>query len=238
MTAAVFINGARPAAATPSAKRVEGCAVLPYKGPPLTRSQAGPWGLNWDARGGIVCGFTVNSKLPIFRFHFLGKPDNTLGDIEVTEGNSPKVIQTIRYPRPGWLNEFEGPSDPTEILVPVDANFDAYEDLETPIECGQGNCVNGFYLYDPKTNRFVYNAFLSQLSFPRFNAINKTVTSYWNSGAALWGHETYRYENGRYVPVGAVWHTCNPKTNVSTEKAYERRNGKLVAVATKKGTCP
>ena len=135
-----------------------------------------------DLSKGMVCHFAIDPKLPIFTFRIAGQPDNSFGNIEVSEGTSTAIIQTIQ-------NETE-PWDPTSgnpeaMLTIVDANFDGYGDLSVLNNCGAtGNCSYNFYLYDPTTAQFVYNSFLSDLGTPSFDEAKKQVVTSWNMRSA------------------------------------------------------
>jgi len=211
----------------------EGCTVLPYEGK-SSEDQAPPYP---DWRGGMVCRFFINPKLPLFTFRFVAEGDNPLGKIQISEGESTKVIQTLRYPHANpYLGA--GPTDPLKILQPLDANFDGYKDLPMLLQCGAvGNCTYDFYLYDPATNRFVYNSFLSGLSEPEFDPQDKTVTSYWHISAGDGGHGTYQYRNGQYVLIERVESTWDREKDIITRKTYELRHGKL-ELTDCEGECP
>ena len=175
----------------------------------------------------MVCRFAINSKLPVFTFRFAPEGDNPFGKIQISEGESTKVIQTLGYPR---NNPKDGSflPDPPKILQPVDADFDGYKDLPLLLQCGGvGNCTYDFYLYDPATNRFVYNSFLSDVTMPMFDPQKKTVTSYYHGGACNSGHATYQYRNGQYVLIEKEESTSDNANDICTDKTYELRDGKM-----------
>src|SRR5580704_18802749 len=72
----------------------EGCKLAPYTGAiPLSQVQNYFAGEE-DLRGGMTCTFRINSKLPLFTFHFFGQPDNdSFGDLDITVGSSSEEIQ-------------------------------------------------------------------------------------------------------------------------------------------------
>jgi hypothetical protein len=199
----------------------QGCTVLPYEGK-QPEDQAPP---DPDYRGGMLCRYVINPKLPLFTFRFGAEGDNPWGKIEVSEGE--RVIQTIRYPHENpYLGA--GTEDPLKILQPLDVNSDGYKDLPLLIQCGAvGNCTYDFYLYDPATNRFVYDSFLSGLTMPMFDPQVKRVTSYYHGGACNSGHATYQYQNGRYVLIGKQDSTWDNEKSICTERTYELRDGKM-----------
>jgi hypothetical protein len=203
-----------------------GCSLLPYTGvAPLSQATFYNIGSE-DWRGGMVCKFTINPALPIFIFHFIGQPDNTFGNIEITEGNSTKIIQTIK----NTTNPDAVSSLSKDILVPVDANFDGYLDAPILTDCGAtGNCNYNFYLYNPATNQFVLNSFLTDLGTFKLDNIKKQITASFNSSYADWGADTYQYQNKEYILVQKVVSSSSLdlNQNVITVKTYELKNGKM-----------
>jgi hypothetical protein len=204
----------------------EGCKLAPYTGAiPLSQVQNYFAGEE-DLRGGMTCTFRINSKLPLFTFHFLGQPDNTFGDLDIAEGTRTEVIQTMEDTTdPGLIT----PTPIQSVLTTVDANFDGYQDLQLLIQCGgTGNCSYDFYLYDPKANEFVHDDFLSGLSTPSFDQAKKQVTTSSNGSASDWQNETYRYENdGRYTLIHREVSTWDRDKGTVTVSSYELRNGKM-----------
>lgn len=212
--------------------QTEGCALLPYTGSvPLSQAPYYTAG-DPDFRGGMTCKFIINPNLPIFTFHFVGNNDNTLGNIQISEGTSTQIIQTIPIGDPGSYGisyDAIAPANYQSILVPVDANFDGYKDLPILNDCGgTGNCSYDFYLYNPSTNQFVENSFLTNnIATPTFDASKKQVTTSWNSSVADWEADTYQYENNQYVVVKKVISTWDRNNNVATIDTYQLQNGQM-----------
>jgi hypothetical protein len=182
-----------------------------------------------DMRGGMMCEFIINPKLPVFNFHFMGEPDNTLGDIEITEGTSTNIIQTIQN-----TTDYDATfRDPKNTLTIVDTNFDGYGDLSILNNCGgTGNCAYDFYLYDPITSQFIYNSFLSNLGTPSFNDVKKQVVTSWNTSAADHENDTYQYQNGQYVLVEkqvSTWNRNDTSTSdgTITLQTFKFKNGAM-----------
>jgi hypothetical protein len=206
----------------------EGCTLHPYNGTPPLDQLPYYFKGEEDLRGGMTCQFRIHPDLPLFSFHFPGKPDNTFGDIEITETASGKKIQTIENSTESGVVD---PSAVKDVLGVVDANFDGYKDLQILIQCGgTGNCSYNFYLYDPKTGHFALDKFLSDLATPSFDAAKKQVTSTSNSSAADWQKEMYQYKDGQYTLIHrevSEWNRVKKSVTVST---YELRNGKMQLV--------
>jgi hypothetical protein len=217
-----------PAAST-SSQLSEGCKLASYSGTiPLSRLENYFAGED-DLRAGMTCTFRINSKLPLFTFHFPGRPDNTLGDLDIIAGTSSEVVQTIdNTTDPNAI----APAKAKGVLAVVDANFDGYQDLQLMSQCGgTGNCSYDFYLYDPKANQFVHNDFLSSLTTPSFDQAKKQVTTSSNGSVSDWENETYRYENdGRYTLIRREVSTWDRNSGTVTVASYELRNGKMELV--------
>jgi hypothetical protein len=216
-------------AGSSSVQPSEGCKLGTYTGAiPLSQMQNYFAGVE-DLRGGMTCTFRINSKLPLFVFHFSGQPDNTFSNLDITEGSGTEEIQTIEDTTdPGLIS----PAPIQNVLATVDANFDGYQDLQLLSQCGgTGNCSYDFYLYDPKANQFVHNDFLSNLSTPSFDQAKKQVTTSSNGSASDWQNETYRYENdGRYTLIHREVSTWDRDKGTVTVSSYELRNGKMELV--------
>jgi hypothetical protein len=213
---------------TPEPQR---CKLLPYTGTiPLNQVQTYAAGEE-DLRGGMTCVFRINPNLPLHTFHFAGEEDNTLGNLEISEGTSGKITQTIENQTDAGAI---APAPAAAVLAVVDANFDGYGDLQILDNCGAtGNCSYNFYLYDPMTKQFVYNDFLSKLGTPSFDSAKKQVTTSWNMSAGDWQNETYQYQEGRYTLIHRETSEWDRKSDVITVKTYELRNGKMELVDSK-----
>ncbi|HEV2419278.1 MAG TPA: hypothetical protein VGX94_15890 [Terriglobia bacterium] len=201
------------------------CALIPYNGtPPLNQLLPDPVPSYEDFRGGMICKYVINAKLPPFIFHFVDQGNNALGRIEISEMGSNKVIQVISNP----VNPYFSSVDPYRLLNTLDANFDGYNDLTIGEGCGvTGNCQYDFFLYEPAKKQFVRNSFLSNLSEPQFDPYNKEVNSYSNMSAFDWEHDIYQFQNGQYVLIRKVVASSDRKNNTSTLRTYELKNGKM-----------
>jgi hypothetical protein len=222
--------GRTPGASDSSSSQLsEGCKLGTYTGTTPLRDVQDHFPGEEDLRGGMTCVLRVNSHLSLFAFHFAGQADNSLGDIDITEGDSVDVIQTIDYmidpsamvPRTAAQS----------VLSPIDADFDGYQDLQLLSSCGAtGNCSYDFYLYDPKKRKFVHNDFLSGLVSPSFDQAKKQVTTSSNSSVSDWQSETYQYVDGRYTLIHREVSTWNREKHMVTVNTYELRNGKMELV--------
>ncbi len=209
----------------------DGCKLQPYVGEiPLSKLPYYFPGQP-DLRGGVVCRYRISTDLPLFIFHFLGKPDNTLGELEITEEPSTTIVQTIEQ-FTDWGMGSSASELEKNLLTPVDANFDGYKDLQILSNCGAtGNCSYDFFLYDPVTNQFVHNEFLSNnLCSPEFDAKKKQITTHSNGSASDWQNDTYQYEVGHYTLIRQEISSWDRKAEKVTVNTYELRNGKMELV--------
>lgn len=106
-----------------------------------------------------------------------------------------KLIQVIK--EPGLVN------DTTQIIHPIDVNFDGYPDLQFYSHSGGAgpNYGNNYYLYNPKTKQFDYHQKLSDLSQPTVDVKSKTISAAWRNGAGNWGSEKYKWINHKLTLV-------------------------------------
>jgi hypothetical protein len=230
-TSSLENSAAKSSASGSSNDSSEGCHLLPYAGKNPLRDVPNYFEGEEDFRAGMTCTFSIHSALPVFTFHFIGRDNNSFGNIEIRKGNDDRVIQTIENETdPGAVT----PQQAEDVLSAVDANFDGNNDLQVLNNCGgTGNCSYDFYLYDPATNKFVHNDFLSNLSSPEFHDENKQVTTHSHGSASDWENDTYQYEKGRYTLIHQEISAWDRATNVVTISTYELRNGKMVLVDSK-----
>jgi len=219
----------RSSASKPADASPEGCKLLPYAGKVPLDQVPNYFDGEEDFRGGMTCTFSIHPKLPAFTFYFIGRENNSFGDIEVREENNSNVIQTIQNETdPGLVT----PQPVEDVLATVDANFDSYNDLQILSNCGgTGNCSYDFYLYDPAANKFIHNDFLSNLSSPGFHDENKQVTTHSHGSASDWENDTYQYEEGRYTLIRQEISSWDRDKDVVTLSTYELRNGKMELVS-------
>ena len=82
----------------------------------------------------------------------------------------------------------------------VDANFDGWPDLMLAQTLPAGpNIPYQFWLYNPKTRRFVEAPELNEVSSPMFDAANKVVWTAWRASCCEHGVTTWRWQGGKLV---------------------------------------
>ena len=111
-----------------------------------------------------------------------------------------------------------------ETLKVLDCNFDGFPDLMVYISSGAvPNSIYNFYLFRPKTGRFVLNAALSKLTQVDIDAKTKTITSAFRNGNGQHGQEKYRFVNGRLTCTASHFEYC-----VSSDGLCTITDGRLV----------
>ena len=80
----------------------------------------------------------------------------------------------------------------------LDCTFDGFPDLMIYANSGGAgpNSSNNFYLFQPKTGRFVFNAALSELPQVGIDGKTRTISSAFRNGCCGHSNEEYRFLNG------------------------------------------
>ncbi len=113
----------------------------------------------------------------------------------------------------------------TNISTP-DCNFDGYPDLMFFAHNGGAgpNIGYNFYLYDPATRQFMYDADLSDLTQPEINPRTQTVSSSSRNSCCSHTSDDYRFINGQLTLVASHDETVS----VSSLNVMVVTEGKLV----------
>lgn len=153
------------------------------------------------------CFFHINQKLPIYEFRLHAAPFAPkekivlINRIDVVPVGATTATQVL------IVDSGESPmSDTDRSYVSVeDLNFDGYNDLKVLRSQGAtGNTTYTVWMFDPKTSQFILNKQLSNLMNPTPNPKTETLTSFSNSSAADWGHQTYVWKNGQLMLIHEV----------------------------------
>ncbi len=126
-------------------------------------------------------------------------PDNWLTCIELSHGTSSPPFQVLS----GFDFVWTDMSNPLGFITTPDANFDGYRDIQIQSFLGISNARYSFWLYNPVSKIFVYNAALGNLLNPAFNTSAQTIDSYTSDGCAgaCYHDETLRWEQGNLVVI-------------------------------------
>jgi hypothetical protein len=143
--------------------------------------------------------------------------------IEVLDRATGKRVQVIRdFDADPW-----GESDTS--LTPIDANFDGHLDLMIGGSSGGvgPNYTYNFFLFDPKTRRFVFDQVLSDLPQIGFDERKKLITSAHRNSCCSHSSETWRYEGRRLVEIANWDETLSVDGNWLVTTVGHLRNGKM-----------
>ncbi len=93
----------------------------------------------------------------------------------------------------------------------ADYNFDGYPDLALKVSAVKKNEKFCIWLFDPKAQRYVASAELSQMTNLRPDPKNQTVYSYTNEACmSCYEKRVYRWDHGQLVPVKVESQTEDP----------------------------
>ncbi len=90
-----------------------------------------------------------------------------------------------------------------------DYNFDGHEDYRVYRESNGKQHYYDFYLFDPRTKKYVHSKELSELPNPMFDVATKEIHCIWPCGhsGSLFGREDYMWEGTRLVLLRVVAQT-------------------------------
>jgi len=142
-----------------------------------------------NVRGGIICHFMINDKLPTYTFEFKANvAQNTLERMTIKEYDTDTLIQEARI-----TMDSEPPAG-LDVVSVEDFNFDGYQDLKIIDWWGAtGNIGYTIWLFNPTTNTFIEHAGLSKLTNPTIIPNTKTISSHSVGGMAgcVYTDQTY-----------------------------------------------
>jgi glutaredoxin-related protein len=156
-------------------------------------------------------------------------------------GTNNKLIQLIR------LRDIQNDEDELSMLKVragdleyEDMNFDGYLDMRLFLSGGSSNYLYDYWLYNPKSNKFIYNRVLSDLTNLYADTVKRELHSYSRSGWAEHDERTYKYYNNKPKLIERTYtygvYTKKPPLEVEyqIEKKYALRNGELQLISTRK----
>ncbi|MDN3708628.1 hypothetical protein QW060_16115 [Myroides ceti] len=135
---------------------------------------------------------TPDYRLEIYADDADNESEGALYAIRIIDKKSGKIHQVIH---PDF---FESTIDGASTLNFIDVNFDGYPDIQTPIATmGSVNYVRNYYVYNPKSHLFEFDALLSDLSQIEIDVKNQQIKSYSRGGAGMYQSQIYQYVNGK-----------------------------------------
>ena len=174
------------------------------------------------------------SKTPLFRFQVAyadtaadaeGRREAIPMDLRIIARKTGHVQQLIplRIDDPNW----GGYNNAVEVL---DCNFDGFPDLVLLANRGGAgpNSTYNFYLFQPKTGHFVFNAALSELPQVSINGKTRTISSAFRNGCCGHSSEEYRIRNGRLTRTASYDEYCMSSDGLCTITEGHLVKGKWV----------
>ena len=154
------------------------------------------------------------AKTPLFRFDVAyadtaagadGRRDATPMALRVLARHTGRVRQVLPLavdePTPGacWA-----------ALVVLDANFDGWPDLRVYASSAGGgaNALYRFYLFEPRTGRFVFQAALSDLTDVALQPRTRTIASAFRNGCGQRSSAHYRFLRGHLTCTASHVEDC------------------------------
>lgn len=128
--------------------------------------------------------------------------------------------------------EVEQTTFPDSSITVEDMNFDGYSDIRiVNLVAVNGNTNYSCWLYNPDSQRFENNEILTQLADPIFHQNTKQVNTTWKEGYGTYGHETYQYQNNKYLLIESGYTNMNEEGEESTTTTkYKIVDGKSVKI--------
>lgn len=117
--------------------------------------------------------------------------------VDVLSRKGQQYIQTLTAEQAGSISSL----DPKDMLSIFDANFDGYPDFSLHNVNGSYWNSASWFLFDPQRNCFVHNPVLSDANGPQFDLFTHTFHHPWRLGRSEFGHETYLWEEGKWVLI-------------------------------------
>lgn len=116
-----------------------------------------------------------------------------------------------------------------DVLQLVDANFDGHPDIVLPgMNGGAGpNSVDNVFLFDPVSQRFVYDATLSSLPQLSIDPVAKTLTSSVRNSCCDHASETYRYRDGKLRLIESWSERLSPDGEYTLTTRGRLHNGRM-----------
>ena len=186
----------------------------------------------------------IHQNYPAYYFYQFRHDDSsrTYFDSILVVDNKKQKIQNISFK--GTIAE-ENYSKLPDIGEPafdfLDLNFDDYLDLRFYSSPGSRNDYYDYWLFNPKTKKYIYNSKLSNIANLEVDTVKKQLNSLRYSGSNEYDFEAFKYINNVPVVVEKenVYAVYEKSVNENIPKyfikeIYKRKNGKLVLISKKR----
>lgn len=153
-----------------------------------------------DVRGENIFHFSINPKLPLFKFILIGdSAQNIIDTIKIYSINKKIPLQTV------YIDDMDSPVKGHDYFLTSDFNFDGNEDIMLLKYWGvTGNLIYKVWLFKPQRIKFESNKFLSNIRSPKLNKNKKELTTYYRNGFNRFTSSTYKVINGKYEQIKEV----------------------------------
>lgn len=186
----------------------------------------------------------IHQNYPSYYFYQFRHDDSSrtyFDSILVTDNNKQK-IQNISFK--GTIAE-ENYSKLPDFGEPafdfLDLNFDDYLDLRFYSSSGGRNYYSDYWLFNPKTGKFIYSSKLSNIANLEVDTIKNQLYSYYYTGFYEYEYEVYKLiQNKPIIMVKEIvyrdWADNLDKISPEeyTKEIYKRKNGKLELISKKR----
>lgn len=188
----------------------------------------------------------IHQNYPAYYFYQFRHDDSsrTYFDSILVVDNKKQKIQNISFK--GTIAE-ENYSKLPDIGEPafdfLDLNFDDYLDLRFYSSPGSRNDYYDYWLFNPKTKKYIYNSKLSNIANLEVDTLKNQLYSYYYTGFNEYEYEVYKLINNKPMLmekeiVYSVYYENLDKISPEdyTKEIYKRKNGRLVLISKKRMT--
>ncbi len=183
--------------------------------------------------------FVINSKMPAMEFRLIWTDDpqyKVVRKIEVRRKGDSELLQVLD------ARMDERPVETQSDFFNVeDINFDGYKDIKLQIMWGAtGNRIFDFYLFNPKTGKFIFSPSFSALLNPIPNPKRKELEVFWTGGMAgnIYSRQTFKVIGNQPVLSREEVKNWNKEESCFIKTVKERRNNELVIIKEEKIPAP
>jgi len=151
--------------------------------------------------------------------------DCTVKSITITRLKDNKQLQVLKP-------EESAPScglPKDQVFIIEDVNFDGVNDIRLlQFLPAAPNLPYYYWTYDSKTQKFVRQKSLEDITSPEFDHKRKLIFSFWRDGCCNHGLSTYKYINGKPILIEESEVKTDDNNNITTIKRLVNGKMKLI----------
>lgn len=186
----------------------------------------------------------INQNYPAYYFYQFRHDDSsrTYFDSILVVDNKKQKIQNISFK--GTIaeeNYYKLPDIGEPAFDFLDLNFDDYLDLRFYSNSGGRNYYCDYWLFNPKSKKFIYSSKLSDVANLQVDTSKNKLFSYYYTGFNEYEYEVYKLINNNPIIVVKEivyrdWDDNLDKISPEnyTKEIYRRKNGKLTLISKKR----